>query len=207
MGLFDKLNEQLDINEYKSRTFNENELRQAEKMLFEGYSLNILEGSDKGWHSYYTWENKKNDRDFNKRITNPWKPIKNPEIEQLKTDKDNLQKQLDDKEAKKAEDVAKLEKNQELYDEQFEYLFKKHIATYKEYIEEVDTIKSSSLDDAKKKETIRKIKSEYTKVMNKIVDNLADLNRDKDFRNVRHHKLLKDVTSLDDNADTDRGYV
>ena len=215
MGLFDKLNEQLDINEYKSRAFNEEELRRAERMIFEGYSLPILEGGNNGWHSYYTW-NRKEDSDFNKRISNPWKPIKDPEKESLKKEKEELKntisdlnKKLSDKEAdrlkKDTENKEKAERDQSDYDEEFDYLFKRHIAVYKECFDQIDTIKASGLEDSKKKEQIIAITKDYRKEMDKIKNELNDLHRD--YRTVRKHKLLTAVLNLDPNADLKRGYV
>ena len=193
MGLFTKLTEQLDINEYKSRAFEENELRHAEKMIFEGYFLPILENDNKSWKSYDI-----------KRV-NLWAPKKDPEKEKLDNDNKNLRKENDDLKKKKIDDDEKAAKNQEYYDEEFDYLFKRHIDVYKEYYEQVDDINSSSLDENLKKQHINKIRAEFSKYMRKLEDDLRSLNNE--YRGVHKHKLNRDIISLDINADVNKRYV
>jgi hypothetical protein len=202
MGLFDKLNDQLDINEHKSRLFEEDELKRAERMLFEGYSLNILEKGNSSWHSYYTYD-RKDAKDFNKRISNPWKPLQDKEKEDLKDQVDKLTKERDEARENNSKKEQEISEDQERYNQDFEYLFKKHITTYKEYVEQINIIERSSLFTPDEKKTKKhEIKDKFSKTMEKIKADLKELNDD--YRNVRHKKLLKDVLYLDDDADTER---
>ena len=202
MGLFDKLNDQLDINEHKSRLFEEDELKRAERMLFEGYSLNILEKGNSSWHSYYTYD-RKDAKDFNKRISNPWKPKKDKEKEDLKDQVDKLTKERDEARENNSKKEQEISEDQERYNQDFEYLFKKHITIYKEYVEQINIIDRSSLFTPDEKKTKKhEIKDKFSKTMDKIKADLKELNDD--YRNVRHKKLLKDVLYLDDDADTER---
>ena len=202
MGLFYKLNDQLDINEHKSRLFEEDELKRAERMLFEGYSLNILEKGNSSWHSYYTY-NRKDDKDFNQRISNPWKPKKDKEKEDLKDQVDKLTKERDEARENNSKKEQEISEDQERYNQDFEYLFKKHITIYKEYVEQINIIERSSLFTPDEKKTKKnEIKDKFSKTMEKIKADLKELNDD--YRNVRHKKLLKDVLYLDDDADTER---
>lgn len=166
MGLFDKLNNQLEINEIKEKLYEEDELKRIEqRLIFEGYHPDIYlleeEGEKKkqkpykktnngsGWESYFGPTNSTG------RITNPWsRQMSDLEKEEYKKDREMLRNQdkIDREEIRNREKTEynekkareRGEKYQDEYDEEFNYIKSKVLRTLRDYAEDIEDIQSRS---------------------------------------------------------------
>jgi hypothetical protein len=212
MGLFDKLNNQLEINDVKERLYEEDEMKRIEQMLiFEGYKIDNylleIENNNNGWTSYA----------FN-RIDNPWsKKMSDIEKEEYRKDREMTREQdrQDRIAAREIEKTAaadekhkeKISKLQEEYDEEFEYIRTKTIRILKQYKEDHNDISSRSetkpdgtTDPAKvtkKREDLHDLKETYKKLMRKQKDQYDDLNSDRRYREVKKSKIRAEYFELD----------
>ena len=221
MGLFDKLNNQLEINDIKERLYEEDELKRIERrMIFEGYHpdmylLEVEEDSNKnnsnGWASYFN--------SSTKRISNPWsKKMSDEEKAEFRKDREMTRNQdrLDREAIRRREDEDRADKKsretaeryQDEYDEEFDYIKNKVVRTLKQYVEDSEFIQSKSetkpdgtVDEdkkKKKKDELNELKTNYKRIMRKLQNQYEELNHDKKYNSyVKKRKISSDYFELD----------
>ena len=220
MGLFDKLNNQLEINEIKERLYEEDELKRIEnRLIFEGYDINkyLLETEDapkkdkkksnNGWNTYSL-----------SRIDNPWSH-RMSSYEREEDKKDRAMTREEDKKDREAsrrredEDRAEakrkeaIEKLQEEYDEELDYIKTKTIRILRQYSEDREGIMSLSETKPdgspdpekrqKKRDDLEELKKTYKSLMRKQKNQYEDLNSDRKYKDVRKQKIRSEYFDLD----------
>ena len=197
MGLFDKLNDQLEINNIKNQEYKKEELLVIEQKLLFDRNNNFFLEEDDNWAHYLNYSSKTP----HSRVKNPW-TRKEPddearhrrEIEKRDQkhrhdmeDKEAVYRREDEKaEAQRLRDDAKDEKylqiRQEEYDDQFDYLLNKVYYTFSDYKDDIKDAESmpGTTDEEKqeKAKLVNNITSQYRKKMEALRRQYRDINNE-----------------------------